>query len=56
MNVGYYLIILISVVHIKNRDGFLGCYRGLGAKLTANIVSGIAFQRVTESIKFKVCC
>ncbi|XP_050733643.1 mitochondrial carrier homolog 2-like [Eriocheir sinensis] len=49
----YYPSVFSYIVHIKNRDGFFGCYRGLGPKLTANIVSGIAFQRVTESIKFK---
>lgn len=43
-----------SVAHIKKRDGFLGCYRGLTPKLAANIVSGVAFQRVTENIQFKV--
>nr|XP_027231946.1 LOW QUALITY PROTEIN: mitochondrial carrier homolog 2-like [Penaeus vannamei] len=37
----------------KKRDGFLGCYRGLTPKLAANIVSGVAFQRVTENIQFK---
>lgn len=49
----YYPSVFGYISFIKKRDGFKGCYRGLTPKLAANIVSGIAFQRVTESIKFK---
>ncbi|XP_045611460.1 mitochondrial carrier homolog 2 [Procambarus clarkii] len=48
----YYPSVFSYISYIKKRDGFSGCYRGLTPKLAANIVSGVAFQRVTESIKF----
>lgn len=49
----YYPSVFGYISYIKKQDGFRGCYRGLTPKLAANIVSGIAFQRVTENIKFK---
>lgn len=44
----------LTVRYIKKRDGFVGCYRGLTPKLSANIVSGLVFQRVTEVITVEV--
>ncbi|CAL4127021.1 unnamed protein product, partial [Meganyctiphanes norvegica] len=49
----YYPSVFGYIRHIKAKDGLWGCYRGLTPKLAANIVSGVAFQRVTEKIKFK---
>ena len=43
-----------SVRHIKQRDGFFGCYRGLGPKLSSNVLSGLAFQHVTSLIPVEV--
>lgn len=48
------MFISFAVAYIKRRDGFGGCYRGLTPKLASNIVSGIAFQRAVEQIKFPV--
>lgn len=48
------LFYLCPVKYIKSQDGLRGCYRGLTPKLAANIVSGVAFQKVTEAIKFEV--
>ncbi|KAK3861313.1 hypothetical protein Pcinc_032693 [Petrolisthes cinctipes] len=49
----YYPSVFSYIKYIKSQDGLWGCYRGLTPKLAANIVSGVAFQKVTESIKFK---
>lgn len=46
----FYPSIFSYIRHIKKCDGFVGCYRGLAPKLSANIVSGLVFQRVTEAI------
>lgn len=34
--------------YIKKRDGFFGLYRGLGPKMCATIIKGMAFQKATE--------
>ena len=41
------------MAYIKSVDGFTGCFRGLGPKLLASLASGVAYQKVHESIKFE---
>lgn len=41
------------MAYVKNVDGFVGWYRGLGPKLCASTVSGITFERVHEVIRIR---
>lgn len=47
------LSILFSVAYIKSVDGTAGCFRGVSAKLCANVVNGAAFETVREGIHFE---
>ncbi|KAL0280192.1 UNVERIFIED_CONTAM: hypothetical protein PYX00_001564 [Menopon gallinae] len=41
------------ISYIKSVDGTAGYFRGLSAKLCANIVNGVTFESVKESIRFE---
>ncbi|KAK6627786.1 hypothetical protein RUM43_002346 [Polyplax serrata] len=41
------------IAYIKSVDGTAGCFRGVSAKLCANVVNGAAFETVREGIHFE---
>ncbi|KDR14212.1 mitochondrial carrier homolog 2-like [Zootermopsis nevadensis] len=45
--------VLKYLAYVKNVDGFVGWYRGLGPKLCASTVYGITFERVHEVIRIR---
>lgn len=42
------IYIIFAVKHIKSVDGFQGCYRGLGPKVTGNLLSAIVTQTIID--------
>lgn len=44
---------IFLVAYIRSVDGTIGCFKGLSAKLCANIVSGASFELVKEGIHFE---
>lgn len=39
---------ILKVGYIKRRDGFFGLYRGLGPRMCATVIKGMAYQKATE--------